>query len=153
VAEVEERNDEMLQMVQTRIFPVGQDERRADDAPVAQYYTLARSTTLRMIGGESFQSVAPSLLVMKDRQNAAASLLAEAVRRDHEAIRSAFVASRNTQRNTLTIMAVVRLAIEGLHESGVRMTADASFAANGEPSSSRSACRFGTVCVEQSHAE
>lgn len=91
--------------------PVG-DQKGLEELRLAveQYYSLARRTTERMIEGETFDSIGPALALMKSRQNAAETLLAKSSRRDEASIRSAFVASRNIQRTTVTVMGVVILA-------------------------------------------
>lgn len=72
---------------------------------MVNYYPFSRDTSLRMIRGDTFDSLTPALEAMKSRQTAVEALLNESIRRDHDAITAAFVTSHRIQKTTMTTMA------------------------------------------------
>lgn len=73
------------------------------------YYALARATSLRMIRGETGESLLAGLQSMKAKQNAIQDTLRANIKRDKEAIASAFEASQTMQRTTTSVITVVIL--------------------------------------------
>lgn len=84
------------------------------EAALDGYYALARTTSLRMIHGETGESLLAGLQSMKAKQNAIQETLKANIKRDKEAITSAFEASQTMQRTTTRMITVVILVCVGL---------------------------------------
>ncbi|HEX2833185.1 MAG TPA: methyl-accepting chemotaxis protein [Thermoanaerobaculia bacterium] len=85
------------------------------------YYTVARSTTARMINAESGDSIIAALQTMKERQNAIEKLLEQDFASDKRGVTEAFETSLRMQRTTailsvaVVIVAVALLVFASLH--------------------------------------
>ncbi len=78
------------------------------------YYEVARPTTLRMINGETGESILAALQQMKTRHNGVESLLSRQLKKDSEAVRQAFRTNASTQKTSTMIMAAVVLVCVAL---------------------------------------
>jgi methyl-accepting chemotaxis protein len=74
-----------------------------------QYYSLARTTSMRMIKGEGGETLMAALTEMRTRHNAVEALLQEIQNRDRAGINNAFASSQQMQRTTSSAMGVVVL--------------------------------------------
>ena len=100
---------------QARVNPVlNRSDLDALEAALDGYYVLARATSLRMIHGETGESLLASLQSMKAKQNAIQETLKANIKRDKDAIAAAFEASQTMQRTTSRMITVVILVCVGL---------------------------------------
>jgi hypothetical protein len=67
---------------------------------LGRYYAVARSTTERLIAGETGEAVASAIQSMTDQYNDVRDRLASNTRRDQEAIAAAFASARSSQRTS-----------------------------------------------------
>lgn len=75
----------------------------------ADYYAIARPTTLRMIQGETGDALLASLQEMRTRHNTVERLLAEDLKKDSAAAAEAFRTAGRMQRTSMVVMGVVVL--------------------------------------------
>jgi len=88
-------------------------EHRKIREAVESYYTMARSTTLRMINGESGDALLAALQSMKQRYNVVQKLLESDLAEDKQAVAASFASTARTQRMTTILMTVVVLLCIG----------------------------------------
>jgi methyl-accepting chemotaxis protein len=94
---------------------IDQSEHRRIREAYEQYYAAARPTTLRMINGETGDSLLAALQTMKERYNAVQKMLVDDLADDKAAVASSFQKTAQTQRTTTLLMiAVVLLCIAAL---------------------------------------
>jgi methyl-accepting chemotaxis protein len=67
---------------------------------LGRYYAVARSTTERLIAGETGEAIASAIQSMADQYNAVRERLVSNTRRDQVAIAGAFAAARSSQRTS-----------------------------------------------------
>jgi methyl-accepting chemotaxis protein len=90
------------------------EHRRIRDA-YEQYYATARPTTLRMINGETGDSLLAALQTMKERYNTVQKMLGDDLVDDKAAVADSFHKTAQTQRTTTLLMiGVVLLCITAL---------------------------------------
>ena len=90
--------------------PVIRAEQLEDlDRQILEYYGLARGVTARMIGGEFDESFTTALAQMTTRYNEIHSALEEGTRSAEQAIREAFEAAADTQRDLVLAIASILL--------------------------------------------
>ncbi len=94
---------------------IDQSEHRRIREAYEQYYAAARPTTLRMINGETGDSLLAALQTMKERYNTVQKMLGDDLEDDKAAVASSFQKTAQTQRTTTLLMiAVVLLCIAAL---------------------------------------
>ena len=87
------------------------DARQVDalKASIDDYYTLARDTAVRMIGGETGEGIFKSLQTMQARYTAVADTVKKNTERDRQAIAAAFATASRMRRLAKWLMPVILL--------------------------------------------
>ena len=109
------RDQFLAELARTQTNPVIEPaERIGIQRTFEDYYALARPTTLRMIHGESGDSILASLQQMKTKYNGVETLLSDQLKKDSAAVTQAFRTNARTQRMSMMIMAAAVLVCVSL---------------------------------------
>jgi methyl-accepting chemotaxis protein len=109
------RDQFLAELARARTNPVIEPaEREEIQRTFEDYYALARPTALRMISGESGDSILAALQQMKTKYNGVETLLSARLKKDTAAVAQAFRTNARTQRTSMMVMAAAVLVCVAL---------------------------------------
>jgi len=108
IDDVDKLRDEFLRRLSEAQKLPGADTERIGvlRSALVDYYTEARSTSLRMIKGETGDAMMAALQTMRTKHQTVERLIADSIARDRRAIASAFETTSSTAHFTTTILVV-----------------------------------------------